>query len=85
MHDRANFWPHLCVATFGAWNHSCKLPLAFRSGEAAWALAIRDCKDLAWALTRGWALSIPAAKTSTLPGAYPGVGACLGHYGNMNL
>ena len=33
--------------------------------EAAWALAIRDCKDLSWALTREWALSIHAAKTST--------------------
>ena len=33
--------------------------------EAAWALAIRDCKDLAWALTQEWMLSIHAAKTST--------------------
>ena len=33
--------------------------------EAAWVLTIRDCKDLAWALTQEWALSIHAAKTST--------------------
>ena len=33
--------------------------------ETAWALAIRDCKDLAWALTWEWPLSIRAAKTST--------------------
>ena len=33
--------------------------------EAPWALAIRDCKNLAWALIREWALSISAAKTST--------------------
>ena len=33
--------------------------------EAAWVLAIRDCTDLAWALTRKWALSIHAAKTNT--------------------
>ena len=32
---------------------------------AAWALVIRDCKDLAWALTWEWALFIRAAKTST--------------------
>ena len=25
--------------------------------EAAWALAIHDCKDLAWALTQEWALA----------------------------
>ena len=41
----------------------CKHPLACWRAEAAWALAIRDCKDLAWALTREWALSIRAAKT----------------------
>ena len=33
--------------------------------EAAWALATRDSKDLAWVLTQEWALSICAAKTST--------------------
>ena len=38
--------------------------LACWRAEAAWALVIRDCKDLAWALTREWALFIRAAKTS---------------------
>ena len=33
--------------------------------EAAWVLAIHDCKDLAWVLTQEWALSVHAAKTST--------------------
>ena len=33
--------------------------------EAAWMLAIHNCKDLAWALTREWAISIHAAKAST--------------------
>ena len=33
--------------------------------EAAWTLAMRDCKNLAWALTQEWTLSIHAAKTST--------------------
>ena len=42
-----------------------KHPLACWHAGAAWALAIRDCKDLAWALTRGWALSNHAAKIST--------------------
>ena len=37
----------------------------FWHAEAAWVLAIRDCKDPAWAFTREWALSIHAAKTST--------------------
>ena len=45
--------------------HECKRPLACWRVEAAWALAIRDCKDLAWALTWEWALSIHAAKIST--------------------
>ena len=43
----------------------CMDASALWCAEAAWALAIRDCKDLAWALTREWALSIHAAKTST--------------------
>ena len=29
----------------------------FWHAEAAWALAIRDCKDLTWVLTREWALA----------------------------
>ena len=33
--------------------------------KATWVLAIRDYKDLAWALTWEWALSIQAVKTST--------------------
>ena len=43
----------------------CMAASALWHTEAAWALAIHDCKDLAWALTREWALSIHAAKTST--------------------
>ena len=38
--------------------------LACWRAEAAWTLAIRDYKDLAWALTREWALSIHAGKIS---------------------
>ena len=37
-------------------------------------------KDLAWALTREWALSIHAAMQNKHLGAYPGVGACPGLY-----
>ena len=44
--------------------HGCKHPLLSWRAEAAWAPAIRDCKDLAWALTQEWALSIHGAKTS---------------------
>ena len=43
----------------------CMAASALWHTEATWALAIHDCKDLAWALTREWALSIHAAKTST--------------------
>ena len=45
--------------------HGCMDANALRCAEAAWVLVIHDCKDLAWALIREWALSIHAAKTST--------------------
>ena len=58
MHDQANF---LCSCV--QWNvPGYKCPWR---GEAAWALAIYDCKGLAWVLTWEWALSFRAAKTST--------------------
>ena len=57
MHDQANRRPRLCIATID----ECTLWRA----EAACALAIRDCKDLTWALIREWVLSIHGAKTST--------------------
>ena len=79
MHDRANLRPRLCIRIYVRW--MCIDASALWRTEAAWALAIRCCKDLAWALTRKWALSIHAAKTSTCARAYPGVGACPGHYG----
>ena len=40
-------------------------PFGVLACRSCLALAIRDCKDLAWALTREWALPIHAAKTST--------------------
>ena len=43
--------------------------------------AIHSCKDLAWSLTQERVLSIHVAKT--IPSAYLGVGACLGHYHNI--
>ena len=45
--------------------HDRRPSLCIWRAEAAWALAICDCDDLAWALTREWVLSIDAAKTST--------------------
>ena len=38
--------------------------------EAAWVLALLDSKDLAWALTREWGLSIHAAIQNKHLGAY---------------
>ena len=65
MHDRANCWPRLCVA-YIRWNMpGCKCPMVYQHAEAAWALAIQDCKDLARVLTQEWVLSIRADKTST--------------------
>ena len=50
----------------------------------SWALAILLCEKYTWALTREWALSVHLAQNGYL-GAYPGVGACPGDYGNTIL
>ena len=57
MHNRANCRPCLCAATFGRTSLDARALLACWRAEAAWALAICDYKDLAWALTWEWALA----------------------------
>ena len=55
------------MCSYVQWNvPGCKCHLACWCAEQApWALALRDCKDLAWVLTQEWALSVHVAKTST--------------------
>ena len=58
MHDQAI----IVGCSYVQWNvPGCKHSLVCWHAKAAWTLAIRDCKDLAWALTREWAFSILAA------------------------
>ena len=65
MHNRANL-SATPLCSYIRWNvPGCKHPLVYWHAEATWALGIRDCKDIAWALTWEWVLSIRAAKTST--------------------
>ena len=54
------------MCSYVGWNvPGCRRPLACWLAGAAWALAICDCKDVAWTLTWEWSLSIHAAKTGT--------------------
>ena len=61
VHDHANCWPclYLCVTV----QQSMSLDTSILwCADIAWTLAMYGCKDLPWALTQKWVLSIHTAR-----------------------
>ena len=65
MHNRATIVSHTFVQLRSVKLALMQAPFGVLACRSCLALAICDCKDLAWALTQEWALPIHAAKTST--------------------